>query len=750
MPRILLLILIILTGCSQYSVKHYTDFLYANMSFADSICTNQEYWRANAKAALEARKAARWKVPEKEFLHYVLPVRVNNEPLDSFRLVYGRQLLERVKGLGAADAALEINHWCHEMATYVPSDGRTCSPLQTIMHKQGRCGEESVLTVAALRAVGIPARQVYTPRWAHTDDNHAWVEVFIDGRWHFMGACEPAPALDMAWFNAPVSRVMLLHTRAFGQYEGDEDIIERAADHTEINVTGSYVDTWRSEAQVLDASGKPVEGATVEFCIYNYAELYTVARYTSDADGKAGLTTGKGDLIVRASKDGRYGYAKINGSGTVVLDKEEGAPASFDFHIVPPAENPIPSNATAEQIAENDRRLHLEDSIRSTSSPALAAKAFLASHSGDSRASELLESLSAKDKEDVSTEVLEDALEHCGTSFNPLRDCPRVEIENLVPYFGEIRRGLDSLGLCFSTQEQVREWVDCNIKVDSNGNPRRLRIPPIYVWRSRMADPLSKDIFFVALCRAAGLEAEYDPVQGQVADESAASARIHLNYKPLPWLKEPLYYRHFTLSRIVDGRARLVALDEGRDWTPSDVSGRQFEPGYYLLTSGVRLADGSVNCHLEFFYLDDFAKVPLVLRGASGNDVPVIGTMDAEKQYLPAAGSAPVSILSTVGRGNFLIAILGDLDEPSSHARRELVAAASALQAWGRPQLILSPANDPDGAIAEMLDRSCEGAGARIRLPLIAVCDSFGRVFYLSRGYNTSLAADLQSLLPRL
>ena len=49
-----------------------------------------------------------------------------------------------------------------------------------------------------------------------------------------------------------------------------------------------------------------------------------------------------------------------------------------------------------------------------------------------------------------------------------------------------------------------------------------------------------------------------------------------------------------------------------------------------------------------------------------------------------------------------------------------------------------------------MLDRSCEGTGARIRLPLIAVCDSFGRVFYLSRGYNTSLAADLQSLLPRL
>ena len=717
----------ILFGCNS-RIQDYTDYLYSNMSFADSVCTTRAYWEANAKAALEARKAARWKVPEKEFLHYVLPVRVNNEPLDSFRLVYGRQLLERVKGLGAADAALEINHWCHEQANYSPSDGRTCSPLQTILRKTGRCGEESVLAVAALRAVGIPARQVYTPRWAHTDDNHAWVEVYVDGKWWFMGACEPAPTLNNAWFNGPVSRAMLLHTKAFGHYEGDEDIISRAADYTEINVTNGYVDTHRSEVQVLDREGNPAEGASVEFCIYNYAELYPVARFTSDQEGRAGLTTGKGDLIVRAQKDGLFGIAKLNGTGSVILDKKLGEPCSFDFHIVPPPENPIPVHATDAQNAENARRLAAEDSIRAARPeyrPAIDPS---------------ITSLSDKDLMDVDPAVLEDAI----------GNAPRVELENLVPYFGEIRRGLDSLGLCFHTQEQVREWVDCNIKVDSNGNPRRLRIPPIYVWRSRMADPLSKDIFFVALCRAAGLEAEYDPVQGQVADESAASARIHLNYKPLDWLKEPLYYRHFTLSRIVDGRARLIALDEGRDWTPADVSGRKFEPGYYLLTSGVRLADGSVNCHLEFFYLDDFAKVPLVLRGASGNDVPVIGTMDAEKQYLPAAGSAPVSILSTVGRGNFLIAILGDLDEPSSHARRELAAAASALQAWGRPQLILSPANDPDGAIAEMLDRSCEGTGARIRLPLIAVCDSFGRVFYLSRGYNTSLAADLQSLLPRL
>ena len=83
------------------------------------------------------------------------------------------------------------------------------------------------MTVAALRAVGIPARQVYTPRWAHTDDNHAWVEAWVDGDWHFMGACEPEPVLDMGWFNASVSRAMILHTKVAGDYKGSEDVISR-------------------------------------------------------------------------------------------------------------------------------------------------------------------------------------------------------------------------------------------------------------------------------------------------------------------------------------------------------------------------------------------------------------------------------------------------------------------------------------------------------------------------------------------
>jgi len=191
-------------------------FLAAYMPLSDFADNCSSLICSDADEALKTRTETPWgkDIPEEIFLHFVLPPRVNNENLDSFRLVYHSELANLVKDKSLADAALAVNHWCREKVTYQPSDIRTSSPLATILSARGRCGEESTFTVSALRAAGIPARQVYTPRWAHTDDNHAWVEVWIDGKWHYMGACEPEPVLDRGWFTEPARRAMLIHTKA--------------------------------------------------------------------------------------------------------------------------------------------------------------------------------------------------------------------------------------------------------------------------------------------------------------------------------------------------------------------------------------------------------------------------------------------------------------------------------------------------------------------------------------------------------
>ena len=42
----------------------------------------------------------------------------------------------------------------------------------------------------------------------------------------------------------------------------------------------------------------------------------------------------------------------------------------------------------------------------------------------------------------------------------------------------------------------------------------------------------------------------------------------------------------------------------------------------------------------------------------------------------------------------------------------------------------------------------CEGCHSTSKtLPVIAMCDSFGRVVYLSTGYNTSLASQLRNVI---
>ncbi|MBQ2173486.1 MAG: transglutaminase domain-containing protein, partial [Bacteroidales bacterium] len=104
------------------------QFLYAYMPLADVTDYPAEFYLANVRKSFQAREELPWKVPEREFRHFVLPLRTNNEDLDSARLVFYDELKPRVEKLSMKDAILEVNHWCHEKMTYQPSDGRTHAP----------------------------------------------------------------------------------------------------------------------------------------------------------------------------------------------------------------------------------------------------------------------------------------------------------------------------------------------------------------------------------------------------------------------------------------------------------------------------------------------------------------------------------------------------------------------------------------------------------------------------------------------
>lgn len=559
----------ILSGDSlSLSEREALMFLYAYMPIGDIADYPGDYYLANIRLSEQARHEMPWgkTVTDELFRHFVLPVRVNNENLDESREVFYRELKERVKGLSMKDAILEVNHWCHEKVVYRPSDARTSSPLASVKTAYGRCGEESTFTVAALRSVGIPARQVYTPRWAHTDDNHAWVEAWADGKWYFFGACEPEPVLNLGWFNAPASRGMLMHTKVFGRYNGPEEIMLETPNYTEINVIDNYAPTGKAVVMVTDAGGQPVTDAKVDFKVYNYAEFYTVATKYTGADGQASLTAGKGDMLVWVSKDGKFGYGKLSFGKddklVLTLDKKEGEAYAFDLDIVPPAEGANLPEVTPEQRKENDFRLAKEDSIRnayvatmmtegrakdvlakfnlSNEDKEKMVKMLVASRGNyktllvfmelaavdkkEEFALALLQQLSAKDWRDVQLIDLMDYLietpdyQKLGAQASAELVNLRVENEMLTAYRCFFMSAFSQKEVESFVEEpsSLVEWCKKEIKINNELNSQRIPISPVGVWQARVADEKSRDIFFVAMARTFGIPAQIDKVTGKV------------------------------------------------------------------------------------------------------------------------------------------------------------------------------------------------------------------------------------------
>lgn len=822
-----------LTADEQEALK----FLYAYMPLADVTDYPTSFFADNVRMSFKARKEMPWgkNVPELLFRHFVVPIRVNNEALDNARSVFYNELKDRIKGMSMMDAIIEVNHWCHEKVTYQPSDARTSAPLATLKTATGRCGEESTFAVAALRAVGIPARQVYTPRWAHTDDNHAWVEAWADGKWYFLGACEPEPVLNLGWFNAPASRAMLMHTRAFGDYNGPEEVMLRTSNFTEINLTSNYAPVAPIDFYVKDSEGKPVENARVEFKIYNYAEFFTAVTKYTDANGHTSLSAGIGDLVVWASKDGKYTYQKVSfgKDKETILTLPEGAPTCSVgaletsaspkctyLDIVPPKEDPQLPYVSDEMHKENQRRFALEDSIRKAYTATFPTMEeakrinergaeyifksrgnkqtivdFINRHSdNEDRVMGILATLSDKDLRDITTEILED-------SYNATTDqlSPRVEDELItIPFKQYFEKAFSKKTADAFRADPMKlvEWIKKNIRLNLDKKALRIAQTPVGVMKSKITDERSRDIFFVDVARSLGIEAQKDAVTGKIqykkdgewqdvkfdntaekTSTAAALGTIVLTYEPTKLLDNPKYYSHFTISRIENGTAHLLNFEEGQadmgngtTWSNTFKKGYKLDAGTYMLTTGTRLASGSVLASNRLFEIveGETTTLPLEIR-QNTNEVSVIGSFNSES--LVIKDGKEVSLLSQTGRGYYVVGILGVGQEPTNHALHDIEKMKEAFEAWGRPVVLLFESEadaakfnhdefpglpstvqfalDKDGSVRKQIAREMKLMNEK-QMPMFIIADTFNRVVFVSQGYTIGLGEQMQGVFKKL
>ncbi|MBM6692819.1 transglutaminase domain-containing protein [Bifidobacterium pullorum subsp. saeculare] len=513
--------------------------------------------------ALELRRSRAWTaaLPEDVFIHYVFWPRVNNERLEPCRSRIAGELDARVTPLDMECAAIETNYWCAEHVTYAPSDIRTIGPVGALNRGTGRCGEESTLLVSALRAVGIPARQVYTPRWAHCDDNHAWVEAMVDGVWRFMGACEPEERLDRGWFDCAAARAMLIHARVFCDYTtGSVDVAPSAGRQDAAilqNLTASYAPTARLTVTVTDADGAPVPDADVRFELLNMAEFAPIAQLAADEDGRAAIELGLGTVLVHASTPDGFGEALVDTASTtavtVTLDAERRDDDAWTPLSVsaPAAGGSRAAALTSEQKAVGADRARRAETMRVERLESFARQ----SATGDADTDEilrlaggnwpviarfleagaepdrmlLLQALSDKDLADVHAETLDDALaaaaairdhamrmladldEHTRTDL--WRDAvlnPRVDGEELAGDRRALQQRFDADRIArFRSdprtlwQEMLRDVRDAEDDEPYTGT--------VALLSRGYGDVPHRGIAFVTICRCLGIPARLNP-----------------------------------------------------------------------------------------------------------------------------------------------------------------------------------------------------------------------------------------------
>lgn len=284
-------------------------FLIANSPSVNLVTYDKDSLLNEVALAYEARNKYPWgkKISDNLFYHYVLPNQVSQEQMTYYREYFMEQfdnLLDTVET--GSEAAIAINYWCGQRVKFKQTQRQDQGVFHTLSSGYGRCEEMMIIYVSALRAAGIPAREAWTPYWAHCDNNHAWTELWADGEWHFAGSCEPKPSLDNAWFNKSATRAAVIMSSAFGVPEGDE-ILYRERDHYAIiNSTPHYME---NPARLIVET--EAESTDVFLAVFNFGALRPIMRINTGDSTSVEFVMGRGTYNIYAGDDSTFAQAVV-------------------------------------------------------------------------------------------------------------------------------------------------------------------------------------------------------------------------------------------------------------------------------------------------------------------------------------------------------------------------------------------------------------------------------------------------------
>lgn len=712
-------------------------FLYSSMPLSDIGNYSFQTYLDYAKHGIFLWNQGNFskKIPQDIFLNYVLYHRVNEEDISECRDFFYRKLADRIAGMNMMEAALEVNYWCAEEATYQSTDDRTVSPMTVYRSGFGRCGEESTFTVSALRSVGIPARQVYVPRWSHCDDNHAWVEVWCDGSWFFLGACEPEEILNKGWFTNASSRAMLVHSRWYTNTLPEEEVIGKDGMVTFINTTSHYSLTRKLTVTIVDTAGNPVENAVVDFEVLNYSEFFPVATMITGQDGSVTITLGLGNIHIHVSRKGSFveKIVDIREDADVILVLSEKIQENdwLDMNITVPADHPVNSDQpTKEQKKEGDRRL--KDTAKKR---LLKVEAFysndratsLIKNSGvsedvveilkESRGNyseiekflldgkeaglqyykeKMLKSLSKKDYRDCKSDILMEHLRSAIKYKNKYEEeifltyllNPRVQLEPLCVYRDFINEYYSEEEKNTFRNDPVAIWEDINHRVHDYPELEYhcLVTSSVACLKMKAGSCLSKKILFVTICRSLGIPARLN--QMDLSMEFYKDGEFHpvisgnhknsiLRLRSDDPCEKWSYLVNWSIGKLENGTYHTLNLS-GREWM-EEVMEINLEAGHYRIITSNRIPNGNIYAKKYYFRLSEGEKkeITLSLRETTLRDMLVDIQLSDFNLYEEDGSNIKASKIA--GNEKNLFLWLEESKEPTEHILNELYERRDAF-----------------------------------------------------------------------
>lgn len=601
------------------------------------------------------------------YFNFVLQIRINTESFQSYQREF-YNMLNDLLDKDLKKTVLQINEWAFSEVHYGPTDGRTRNSYETYLSGVGRCGEQSTFLVDVLRSLGIPARQIYVPWWTHSDDRHAWVEVYIENSWYYFGACEPEEQLNKAWFDIASKQAGLVHTHLFSSIIENYDLATDVNKHYKtMNVTDHYTKT-----KMLHIVSKVDNINEISLGVINYGSLEILAT-SKLKHNQCKVEFGQGTVFIKANNGNKYFLVQVEPEQTYVeitLQDEIKKPVFLEQKIGKINLNKKKNFNYTEAFMKRKNALQLkyDNKIRGLSNSSDESVKKISKSLGKIKTNELLKYMSNKDKEDLNSDLILKHFNHVEIYkekytheiFYRYLAQMRISIEKIEDYtylYYELKLSADNNR---DKALMINNWVEDNIQVDLEYSiPYSVR-PLTFIFDHKKANEHEKEVLKVALARVNYIPARLNKYDGhfeffnEVTQDFERANKVHMI--KLTNALEPIY---------IKSEKQLFAQKIEKETQELYLS-----PGYYEISSTIRYPDLSVEGIYYALDISKYEKIDMFFPKKNVaeklNNLPIESKLDEAK----------------INNGNGIYLIVDFNQEPSLHIYHELLKVKDRLNKY--------------------------------------------------------------------